>query len=486
MLLAVVTATAAAWWPARAAARLPVTLALSARPPRPRPAHRPALLAALTIAAGVAFLALANQSRPPLIIAGALAMTLGILLISPLAIRALAALGGRAPVAVRLALRDLARHQARSGAALAAISLALGITAAIILSSATDKTAASAGNLPDTQILVWIGQPASENGPDGPVVPLRTPAQLGVLAAAVHQIAGPLHHPEVIALDMPVNPADKPQPGGQGSQAGQPVADLGAPQNPGASGRAGTYSALPLYVATPAVLRYLGISPATITPATEFLTVHAGPLVVSTPSTFATITHVQRIQAPSYASQPTSLITPGGLHRRHWTQIQSGWLIQSDKPLTAPQLAAARDVAATAGLITEARNSQASLATISAAATAAGALLALGVLAMTVALIRTEAAGDLRTLTAAGATSTTRRTLTAATAGGLALLGALLGTAGAYLALAAGHLSDLATLSHVPLLYLAITILGVPVAAALTGWILAGRQPPSIARRVLE
>jgi putative ABC transport system permease protein len=307
-----------------------------------------------------------------------------------------------------------------------------------------------------------------------------------VLAAAVHQIAGPLHHPEVFALDMPVNPADKPQPGGQGSQAGQPVAALGVPQNPAASGRGGIYIVLSLYVATPAVLHYLGISPATITPATEFLTVHTGPLVVTTPSTFATVTHVQRIQAPSYASQPTSLITLDGLHRRHWTQIQSGWLIQSGKPLTAAQLATARDVAAPAGLITETRNSQASLATISAAATAAGALLALGVLAMTVALIRTEAAGDLRTLTAAGATSTTRRTLTAATAGGLALLGALLGTAGAYLALAAGHLSDLATLSRVPLLYLAITILGVPVAAALTGWILAGRKPPSIARRVLE
>ncbi len=486
MLLAVVTATAAAWWPARAAARLPVTLALSGRPPRPRPAHRPALLAALMIAAGIACLALANQTRPPLIIAGALAMTLGILLISPLAIRALAALGRRAPVAARLALRDLARHQARSGAALAAISLALGITAAIIISSAADRSAASAGNLPDTQILVWIGQPGGGNGPDGPVVPLRTPAQLGALAAAVHQIAGPLHHPGVFALDMPVNPADKPQPGGPGSQAGQPVAALGAPQNPAASSRGGTYSVLPLYVATPAILRYLGISPATITPAAEFLTVHAGPLVVTTPSTFATVTHVQRIQAASYASQPTSLITVGGLHRRHWTQIQSGWLIQSGKPFTAAQLAAARDVAATAGLIIEARNSQASLATISAAATAAGGLLALGVLAMTVALIRTEAAGDLRTLTAAGATSTTRRTLTATTAGGLALLGALIGTAGAYLALAAGDLSDLSTLSHVPLLYLAITILGVPVAAALTGWILAGRKPPSIARRVLE
>ena len=387
---------------------------------------------------------------------------------------------------MRLALRDLARHQARSGAALAAISLALGITAAIIISSAADKTAANAGNLPDTQILVWIGQPDGGNGPAGPVVPLRTPAQLGVLAAAVHQIAGPLHHPAVIALDMPVNPADKPQPATQGSQAGQPVASLGAPLNPAAGGRGGTYSSIPLYVATPAVLRYLGISPATITPATDFLTVHAGQLVVNTPSTFATATHVQRIQAPGYTSEPTSLMTLGGLHRQHWTQIQSGWLVQSSRPITAAQLAAARDAAAKAGLTIEARNSQASLATISAAATAAGALLALGVLAMTVALIRTEAAGDLRTLTAAGATSITRRTLTAATAGALALLGALLGSADAYLALAAGHLSDLGTLSHAPVLYLAITILGVPVAAALAGWILAGRQPPSISRQVLE
>ena len=410
-------------------------------------------------------------------------MTLGILLISPLAIRALAALGGRAPVATRLALRDLARHQARSGAALAAISLALGIAAAIIVSSAADRSAASAGNLPDNQILVWNGQPAGGNGSDGPVVPVRTPAQLRVLAAAVQQIAGPLPDSEVIALDMPVNPADKPQPGGQG---GQPVADLGIPQSPAAGGRAGTYSALPLYVATPAVLRYLGISPATITPAIDLLTIHAGQLVVTTPSVFAAVTHVQRIQAPSYTSQPTSLMTLSGLHRRGWAQVQSGWLVQSGKPLTAAQLAAARDVAAKAGLIIEARNSQASLATISAAATAAGALLALGVLAMTVALMRAEAAGDLRTLTAAGATSRTRRTLTAATAGGLALLGALIGSTGAYLALAAGHRSDLSTLSHVPVPYLAITILGIPGAAALTGWVLAGRKPPSIARRALE
>jgi putative ABC transport system permease protein len=478
MVMAVATATGAAWWPARVAARLPVTLALSARPPRPKPAHRPALLAGLLIVAGVACLALADQSRAPLIITGALAMALGISFISPLAIRALGAASRRTPVAMRLALRDLARHQARSGAALAAISLAAGITVAIIISSAADKSAANAGNLPDTQIAAWIGQPGAADS----LVPSRTPVQLAVLGAAVHQIAHALHHATVITLDMPVNPADKPQPG---SPAGQPVAQLGAPLNP-AAGRGGTYRSIPLYVATPALLRYLGISPAAITPATDILTTQAGPLVLSTKTTFANVAHVQRIEAPGYTSEPTSLMTPAGLHRHHWTQTQSGWLIGSSQPVTAAQLAAAREVAAKVGLVIEARNTQASLATISAAATAAGALLALGVLAMTVGLIRAEAAGDLRTLTAVGATSTTRRALTATTAGTLALLGALTGAAGAYLALAAAHSSHPAALGHVPVLYLTITIVGVPAAAALAGWILAGRKPPAIARRVLE
>ena len=481
MVLAVATATGAAWWPARVVARLPVTLALSARPPRPKPARRSALLAGLLIAAGVACLALANQSRAPLIIAGALAMALGILFISPLAIRALGAAGRRAPVAIRLALRDLARHQARSGAALAAISLAVGITVAIIISSAADKAAANAGNLPGTQIAAWVGQAEAADA----LVPVRTPVQLGVLGAAVHRIAHALPDATVITLDMPVNPADKPQPGSQGSPAGQPVAQLGVPLNP-AAGRSGTYRSIPLYVATPALLRYLGTGPAAISSATDIITTRADPLVLYTNTTFATVTHVQRIQAPGYTSEPTSLMTPAGLHRRHWTQIQSGWLITSSQPLTAAQLAAAREVAAKAGLVIEARNTQASLAAISAAATAAGALLALGVLAMTVGLIRTEAAGDLRTLTATGATSTTRRTLTATTAGALALLGALTGAAGSYLALAAAHRSHPGALGHVPVLYLTIIILGVPAAAALTGWILAGRKPPAIARRVLE
>jgi len=466
MLLAILTAAGAAWWPARAASRVPVVSALSARPLQPRPAHRTAILAVLLIVLALACLALANQASGPLIILGALAMALGISFISPLCIRVLTAAGRRAPVAVRLALRDLARYQARSAAALAAISLALGIAVAIMISSAAATNAANAGNLPDNQVQIWIGQPGDN--------------QLSALAAAVHQIAGSLGGAAVIPLDMPVNPASKPQPGGQ-----QPVVSLNAPVDQ-AAGRNGVYHSVALYVATPAVLHLLGINPATIDPATNILTIQAGQDVLTTITTSTNATHVQRIHAPGYSSEPTSLITLNGLRHEHWTQIQSGWMIKSARPLLAAQIAAARDVAAKSGLIIESRNTQASLATISTVATAAGALIALGVLAMAVGLIRAEAAGDVRTLTAIGATSTTRRTLTATTAGTLALLGALLGSGAAYLALAAGHRSDITVLSRVPVLDLTITVVGVPVAAALAGWVLAGRKQSSVARQALD
>jgi putative ABC transport system permease protein len=296
----------------------------------------------------------------------------------------------------------------------------------------------------------------------------------------VHRIAGSLGGAAVIPLDMPVNPASKPQPGGQ-----QPVVSLNTPIKQ-AAGRNGVYRSAALYVATPSVLHLLGINPATIDPATNILTIQAGQDVLTTITTLTPATNIQRIHVPDYSSGPTSLITVTGLRHEHWTQIQSGWIVQSARPLQAAQIADARDLAAKTGLIIESRNTQASLATIRTAATAAGALIALGVLALAVGLIRAEALGDLRTLTAIGAASTTRRALTATTAGTLALLGALLGSAAAYLALAAGHRSDIGVLSRVPVLDLTITIAGVPAAAALAGWILAGRKPPSAARQPLD
>ncbi|HEY8301611.1 MAG TPA: FtsX-like permease family protein, partial [Jatrophihabitans sp.] len=167
-LLAVVTSIAASWWPARGVARIPIVSALSGRPTPPQPAHRFALLGIVLAAGGFVCLVLAHTQRTALIVTGILAMTAGMLLLAPLGIRAIAALATRAPVGVRLALRDLVRYQARSGAALAAASLAVGIAATIAVTAATQQAhdrSLSAGNLPNNQLIVWLSDPNAQGGP---------------------------------------------------------------------------------------------------------------------------------------------------------------------------------------------------------------------------------------------------------------------------------------------------------------------------------
>jgi hypothetical protein len=134
----------------------------------------------------------------------------------------------------------------------------------------------------------------------------------------------------------------------------------------------------------------------------------------------------------------------------------------------------------------ESRDVPAGFATLRWTIIGAGAVLALAVLGMTVGLIRAEAAADLPTLVATGATDRIRRTLTAATAGGLALLGAVVGTAVAYAGLAAVSGGQVGALGRVPVLELVVTVAGVPLLAAAAGWVLAGRRPASLVRVRLE
>jgi putative ABC transport system permease protein len=492
VLVAIGGAAAAAWWPGRAVSRVPVTLALSARPPRPKPAHRSAIIALVLIAAGIGGLVLSGRSTRPLIVAGIVATILGTLFLGPLAIRLFARIAGHAPIAVRLALRDLARYQARSGAALAAITLALGITATVVVIAAAEdgKAAGQPPNLSNRQIRVYTG-PVRDVG----AVPIQTRAELDRMAARVRQVAADLGGASVIPLRSAWQPAEPVQIF-DGTRVrfsvhlSRQVTDR--MYGPGAS----------LFIATPALLRHFGVDPATVDPSTDLLadpSVPTDELVIpvidsAEPEGFGVVrlTNVQRIDSREYLGgdtedlAPASFITLDALRRHGWRQMPSGWLIESSRPLTSDQIAATRDFAAGAGLTIETRRESSSSTTLIAIAIAAGALLALAILAMTVGLIRSESAGDLRTLAATGATAGIRRTLTAATAGALALLGALLGVAGAYLVLSALYNDDLAYLNDVPVLYLLLTVVGVPLAAGAAGWLLAGREPPAIARPVIE
>jgi putative ABC transport system permease protein len=483
MLLAVVTAVIAAWCPARSASRVPVVAALSGRPPRPQPAHRLAAAGAILLAAGLISLGMADQKRALLVVAGTIATTLAVLFLAPPAIRALAGAGRRAPVAARLALRDLARHQGRAGAAVGAIALAIGIAATIAVSAAVSATgeAATGGNLPANQVLVYLSSDGA-----GALLPDTTPAQLQTLHDGVDGIAAAIGTQDVVALDAAVNNAAPQITGADSREGGKAMASLVRIEEAGDGDRWRWVSNL--YVATSALLSRYGIQAEKIDPSTNVLTARrdlAGTVIGYGPRQSAE-PKLQAADLPTYSAGPNALLTTQAVQRLGLQTRVAGWLIQTDRPLTGAQIEAARKAAAGAGLTIETRDTKQSLKRLGQQATGAGMLLALGVLAMTVGLLRSETANDLRILTATGASSTTRRALTGATAGALALLGAVLGTAGAYLALAAWHRSNLDLLRDPPLVNLAAIVIGLPVGAALAGWLLAGREPSAIARRPLD
>ena len=150
VVLAIATSVLASRRPAKTIARVPVVAALSGRPAPPKPVHRSALPGVIVFAVGVACLAFtgglagvagqghAGQGRALLLLGGLVATIVGIVLLAPLAISVLAAgAGPRMPVAVRIALRDLVRYRARSGAALAATTFAVFLAMGICIVAST-------------------------------------------------------------------------------------------------------------------------------------------------------------------------------------------------------------------------------------------------------------------------------------------------------------------------------------------------------------
>jgi putative ABC transport system permease protein len=303
----------------------------------------------------------------------------------------------------------------------------------------------------------------------------------------VDGIAAALGTQDVVPLDAAVNPASGQVPGVGTREGGTGTAAL-VNVEPVEGGGQRLTSVARLYVATPALLSRYGIQPGQVGPSTDVLTARhdlAGTTLMYGPRQTAEPT-LQAAPVPTYSSGPNALLTTHAVQRLGLETRVAAWLVQTARPLTGAQIDAARRAASGAGLTIETRDTKQSLKRLGQQASGAGMLLALGVLAMTVGLIRSETANDLRILAATGATATARRALTGATAGALALLGAVLGTAGAYLALAAWHRRDLDTLAHPPFANLAAIVIGLPLVAGAAGWLLAGREPPAIARRPLD
>jgi len=505
MALAVVATYFAASRPARAITRIPVVAALSGRPAPPKQVHRSALPGVVLFVVAAALLSYsgksANGGGAPELVFGLVALIVAIILLAPFCLVVLASFGRWAPIAVRLALRDLARYRARSGSALAAISLGVFIGALVCILTAQryGNVLDYAGpNLASNQVIVYTpnsGPLGAGNGPGGPSTS-GTASTPQAQAAVAQNIAKALGSNTVIELDQ-----------------------TSASLQHAAAGR--SWSG-PVYVATPQLLQAFGIKASDVNPDADILTARPGLSGVSEmqlvyggyfengqgrqggqgngpPTSWPCPKGqclanpvIQEVGAlPSGTSAPNTVITEHAIHTLGLQTSPQGWLIQTPHPPTAAQITDARLTASAAGMTIETKNSSPSSAEILNYATAFGIALALGILAMSIGLIRSETARDLRTLTATGASSFTRRELTAATAFALALGGAVLGTVAAYVA-AIGYawdnpLDGLSELSNsVPIQQLLFILVGMPVVAAVVGWLMAGREPSAISRQPLE
>jgi putative ABC transport system permease protein len=504
VVFAIVTSVLASRRPAKTMAAVPVVAALSGRPAPPKAVHRSALPGVIAFAVGVACLAFTgglaaigpgNASHALLLLVGLVVVIVGILLVAPLAVSVLAAgAGPRLPVAIRIALRDLVRYRARSGAALAATTFAVFLAMAICLVASIqfgNPLNWFGSNLSSSQLIVYTQ--AQGGGGAGPVNQLGN-AQLASLGRQVDSYAAGLHAQSVLPLEA--SGIELYQVGTQGPH---------------------DHFNGSLYVATPQLLATYGIKASQISPGTDILTMRSALAglphteltwgnygLQSTPGGFTQKDSVlppctlssdclanpamQTVSGlPGGTSAPNTVITEYAMSKYHLQPSLNGWLIQAAAPLTATQISAVRHLALAYQVTVETKTDAPGLGEFADGATALGIVIALGVLAASVGLIRSETARDLRTLTAAGASAGTRRMITAATAAALGLLGAILGMAGAVIAvLAWAHSSLSAMFGDVPLTDVLILLIGLPLVAAAGGWLLADREPEAIARQPLD
>ncbi|MBV9794612.1 MAG: hypothetical protein JO016_11810 [Actinobacteria bacterium] len=494
MVLAVLATYLAAGRPARSISRIPVVAALSGRPAPPKQVHRSAIPGVVIAAVAFGLLAYAGANSvstsgqtpafaPLAMIAGLVLLVVAVILLAPLCLALLGRLAAHTPVAARLALRDLSRYRARSGSALAAISL--GVLISVIISVQSSARFANpldyAGpNLTSSQLVVY---PPGGNGPSATP---PTASQLQAAPAAARQLAASLGSGRVLELDQAGATLERAEPGRNWDG--------------------------PIFVATPALLRAFGIRPDQVHANADILTMRPGLPGLSKmqllygvnknpggatsfpcpPGQCLANPVIQGVSAlPAGTSAPNTVVTEHAVHQLGLHTQVAGWFIQTAHPLTAAQIKSAEETAATADMTVETKSSIPSNNQIVDWATVFGLVLALGILAMSVGLIRSETASDLRTLTATGAGGGTRRALTAVTAGALGLLGAVLGTAAAYLGSVAWFVDDrfeggLHALSAVPVTGLLVLLVAMPVAAAAGGCLFSGREPAALGRQPIE
>jgi putative ABC transport system permease protein len=212
-LTAMVAATLAALLPARSLARMSPLTALGGRHPvrqvRARAVGIGAVLAGGGWAVVLLCLAIASstdsggpsdggmQALALLVMLGLLAVLVGTVLLAPMAVAALARLTGRLAGAGRLAVRELDRHRARSGALVAAI-IVVG-AAAFAVGSGVEQELRNREQWTNDWSLTSIGLAAAN---EGALVPKDPDVLAPGKRAEVEAVVGPVEWVKTVNVDL--------------------------------------------------------------------------------------------------------------------------------------------------------------------------------------------------------------------------------------------------------------------------------------------
>src|ERR1019366_3009206 len=246
--------------------RIPIVPACAGRPPPPKQVHRSAVPGIVLLVISALSFWYSGKSGSggglPELVLGLVALVVAVILLAPFCLATLARFGRRAPVAVRLALRDLSRYRARSGSALAAISLGvlIAVLVAVLSAGRFGNVLDYAGpNLASNQLIVYTpnapqgqggpGQGGPGNGPAAASNPV-TGNTLRSMTASARSLAAALGSHDIVQLES-----------------------TNASLRHAAAGRSWSGAG---YVATPQLLRAFGIKVSQVDPRADILTMRPG------------------------------------------------------------------------------------------------------------------------------------------------------------------------------------------------------------------
>lgn len=451
----VLAAVSSSWFTARSAGRTPVAAALTARrPPRTR-STRLLLAGAAITAAGVVVTAMAASAAGPgtseiltamFLLVGAALIMVGLGGVSPWLVEQVAKrFGDQLPVGARIAMRDTARFRSRTAPIVMAIVAGLGLSIAVGAALDTIEDGLARDYQP------WLGE-------DQLLVDGAAPLPL------VEELKRRLDVTTTAAFTV-IQPVDRTGP----RQLPQVVT-----------------------IADAALLEGLDA------PAMAAEALAEGKILVL---------HDRERADPGSLVQQAQLIAPAGVHpvgldrlpravppivlsldTLEAAGIEAGregtrWLVELAHPLTDKQLADVHRAASNFGqqVTVEDGPPQIASSAIQSGVTVGAGLLSLLIVGVGLALLSAETRHDAAILVAVGASPRSRRSLAAARAAVLTALGALLAVPAGLLPIwglatsaetgaAAGGLS-------IPIVLIAVLVLGVPVIAATGAFVLTRSAP---------